>query len=59
MKQLTVAQLNELYGFSYDVLSVKPLISEKELYKKMIRYGKSKKIPIKAVKKIIKDGETK
>lgn len=59
MKQLTDEQKNELYGFSYIVLTVNPFISEKEFYKKIIHFAKSKKMPIKAVKDYIKDGDTK
>lgn len=57
MKVLTDEQLNELYGFSYVVLSVNPFISEKEFYKKIINFAKSKKMPITAVKEYLKESE--
>lgn len=57
MKILTDEQKNELYGFSYVVLTVNPFISEKEFYKKIIHFAKSKKMPIAAVKKLLKESE--
>ena len=59
MKQLTDDQKNEIYGFTYVVLTVNPFISEKDFYKKILHFAKSRKMPIKAVKEYIKDGETK
>ena len=57
MKQLTAEQQNYLYGFTYVVLSVNPFISEKEFYKKVLHFAKSKKMPIKAVKELLKGDE--
>lgn len=57
MKILTDEQKNELYGFSYVVLTVNPFISEKEFYKKIIHFAKSKKMSIAAVKKLLKERE--
>lgn len=57
MKTLTDEQKNEIYGFSYVVLTVNPFISEKELYKKIIHFAKSKKMPVLAVKKYLKESE--
>lgn len=57
MKILTDDQKNDLYGFSYVVLSVNPFISEKEFYKKILHFAKSRKMPIAAVKKYIKESK--
>lgn len=57
MKQLTAEQQNDLYNFSYVVLFVKPFISKKEFTKTMLHFAKSKKMPIKAVKEYLKEGE--
>lgn len=59
MKQLTAEQQNELYGFSYVVLTVNPFISEKEFHKKVLHFAKSKKMPIKAVKELLKGDDKK
>lgn len=57
MKTLTDEQKNELYGFTYVILSVNPFIGEKELYKKVKHFAKNKKMPMAAVKKILKESE--
>ena len=57
MKALTDEQKNEIYGFLYIVLTVNPFISEKEFYKKIIHFAKSRKMPITAVKKLLKESE--
>ena len=57
MKTLTDEQINDIYGFSYVVLTVNPFISEKEFYKKIIHFAKSRKMPISAVKKYLKESE--
>lgn len=57
MKQLTTEDKNDLYNFSYVVLSFNPFISEKELKKKLLHFAKSKKMPIKAVKEYLKEDE--
>lgn len=59
MKQLTPKQKLDIYGFLYVVLSVHPVISEAELYKKLLHFAKSEKMPIKAVKEFLKRGEPK
>lgn len=61
MKTLTEEQKNDIYGFSYVVLTVNPFISKEDFYKKIINFAKSKKMPIKSVKKYLEeeDGEIK
>ena len=57
MKALTDEQKNDIYGFTYVVLTVNPFISAKDFYKKIIHFAKSKKMPITAVKKLLKESE--
>jgi hypothetical protein len=57
MKILTDEQKNELYGFSYVVLTVNPFINEKDFYKEIIKFAKRKNMPIEAVKKYLKESE--
>ena len=57
MKQLTDEQKADIYGFVYIILSVNPFISEKLLYKKVLNFAKSRKMPIKAVKEYLKRGD--
>lgn len=57
MKALTDEQINDIYGFTYVVLTVNPFISEKDFYKKIIHFAKARKMPISAVKKYLKESE--
>lgn len=57
MKQLTAEQINDLHNFSYVVLCINPFISDKELNKKLLHFAKSEKMPIKAVKELLKGSE--